>query len=45
MPWVDASETGLFVVRDADAGELRFAETGAAKAEAMGLMKAWGYVR
>ncbi|MBK7582240.1 MAG: sulfatase [Myxococcales bacterium] len=45
LPWVDASETGLFVVRDADAGELRFAETGAAKAEAMGLMKAWGYVR
>lgn len=46
LPFIDASvDVGLYVVRDKGAREIELAQSDAAKAEAMGLMKAWGYVR
>lgn len=46
QPFIDAAlDVGLYVVRERGAREIGLARGDAAKAEAMGLMKAWGYVR
>lgn len=46
LPFIDAAaDVGLYVIRDTGPRELELAQGDAAKAEAMGLMKAWGYVR
>lgn len=46
LPFVDTtSEPGLYVVCDRQAREVELRQSDAAKDEAMGLMKAWGYVR
>lgn len=46
LPFVDATgEPGLYVLCDRRAREVELRQSDAAKDEAMGLMKAWGYVR
>lgn len=46
LPFVDTtSDPGLYVVCDRQAREIELRQSDAAKDEAMGLMKAWGYVR
>lgn len=46
LPYMDVRDgIGLYVLRDRGAREFELDASDAAKAEAMGLMKAWGYVR